>query len=335
MAVLGDSSRRLVRAPALSRRSPISNQSLRDEVLRGLQSPRKTLPPKLFYDEKGAQLFEKICEQPEYYVTRAELTILRRCAPEIARKVGPRAALVEYGSGAGVKIRLLLDALEHPLAYVPVDISREQLSRVAHALQQDYPAIAVKPVWADYTRRFKLPHLPASAPRVAFFPGSTIGNFHPTDAASFLRSLRSVIGYDGALVLGVDRVKDTGVLNAAYNDAAGWTARFNINVLDRLDRELDADFDARRFRHRAFFNEQASRIEMHLESTEDQMVKVGGVMIPFRAGETILTECSYKYDEASLDRLVEEAGFEVDGLWTDDADQFWVAYLKSKRRASD
>jgi L-histidine Nalpha-methyltransferase len=335
MAVHGHSSRRLVTSPALSRHAPLSDRALRDEVLRGLGAARKTLPYKLLYDAKGARLFEQICEQPEYYLTRAELEILRERSSEIARLSGPRVALVEYGSGAGRKVRLLLDALDRPAAYVPVDISREQLSTVAHALQEDYPEILVKPVWADYTRRFRLPHLPAGSSRVAFFPGSTIGNFHPTEAAAFLRSLRSVIGYDGALVLGVDRVKDPAVLTAAYNDAAGVTARFNLNLLDRLNRDLDADFELSRFRHRAEFNVAASRIEMHLESTCDQMVSVAGQMIAFKRGETIHTESSYKYSAASLERLTTDAGFDVDHLWTDTGGRFWVAFLRCNRRSTD
>jgi L-histidine Nalpha-methyltransferase len=335
MAIHGHSSRRLVTEPRLGRRAPISDRALRDEVLRGLSAARKSLPPKLFYDDAGAKLFEQICEQPEYYITPVETEILGQRAPEIARLAGPRPALVEYGSGAGRKVRLLLNALDRPIAYVPVDISRDQLSRVATAIQDAYPALVVRPVWADYTRRFRLPHLPAGSPRIAFFPGSTIGNFHPPEAAAFLRSLRSVIGYDGSLILGVDRAKDRATLDAAYNDAAGVTARFNLNLLERLNRELDADFDLPRFRHRAWYNEELKRIEMHLESLCDQIVSVSGSAIPFRTGETVLTECSYKYDAESLDRLTTGAGFDVEQLWTDANDLFWVAYLRCNRRRSD
>ena len=335
MAVHGHSSRRLVTTPALARHAPVGDAALREEVLRGLRATPKLLPPKLFYDARGAELFEQICEQPEYYVTRAELEILRERAKEIASFAGSRVALVEYGSGAGLKVRLLLDALPRPVAYVPVDISREQLARVSHALQEEYPELRVQPVWADYTRRFHLPHLPAGASRVAFFPGSTIGNFHPDDAATFLRSLRSVIGYDGALILGVDRRKDAAVLNAAYNDAAGVTEAFNLNLLHRLNRELGADFDVSRFRHVAFFNDAASRIEMHIASTCHQLVTVAGAGIAFREGETIWTECSYKYDEPMLDTLVGTAGFQVEHLWTDSGERFWVAFLRSRQRAAD
>jgi dimethylhistidine N-methyltransferase len=335
MAVHGYSSRRLVTAPALARRAPISNRALRDEVLRGLRDEPKTLPAKLFYDERGSELFEQICEQPEYYVPRAESEILAARAGEIAELAGSRVALVEYGSGVGRKVRLVLDALDRPAGYVPVDISRDQLARVSRALQRDYPTIVVRAVWADYTRRFQLPHLPAGASRVAFFPGSTIGNFHPTEAAAFLRGLRSVIGYDGALILGVDRRKDPEVLHAAYNDAAGVTAAFNLNILERLNRDLSADFDAGRFRHVAFFNDVASRVEMHIESDRDQLVNVAGEMVALTARETIWTECSYKYTPQMLDELVRSAGFELERLWTDSAELFWVAFLRANRRISD
>lgn len=335
MAVHGNSSRRVVGAPPLGRHAPVSERGIEDVAIRGLMSVPKTLPPKLFYDERGATLFEQICEQPEYYVTRAEIEILRTHAGEIAALAGSRASLIEYGSGAGTKVRLLLDALDRPATYVPVDISREQLARVAASLQRDYPDLVVKPVWADFTRRFQLPHLPAASPRVAFYPGSTIGNFHPHEAAAFLRSLRSVIGYDGSLILGVDRRKDPAILNAAYNDAAGITAAFNLNILERLNREARADFDIPRFRHHAFFNDEQSRIEMHLISSVEQTVNVAGRQIHFEQGESIWTECSYKYDETRLEALVNEAGFEMVQTWSDSAGLFRVAFLRSNRRSTD
>ena len=305
----------------------LADRVLRDEVLRGLRSTPKTLPPKLFYDDAGAALFERITELPEYYLTRTELAILRARVGEIADLVGPRAALVEYGSGAGVKVRLLLDALRDPAAYVPIDISGEQLARVAGEIAAAYPGLAVRPLRADYTQPLALPALPADSRRLAFFPGSTIGNFHPTEAAAFLRRIRRAVGAGGALVLGVDRRKDAAVLDAAYDDAAGVTAAFNRNVLHRLNRELGADFDPERFAHRAFFDDAAGRVEMHLVSLERQVVTVAGVRVAFRRGETIWTESSYKYDAAALDALVTSAGFRVTRLWTDAADFFWVAYL--------
>jgi dimethylhistidine N-methyltransferase len=297
------------------------------EVLQGLQGARKTLQPKLFYDAVGAELFERICEQPEYYLTRAELSILRARAGDIAALAGPRCALVEYGSGAGVKIRLLLDALEAPAAYVPIDISREQLARVARALAAEYPLVAIAPVAADYTTPIELPPLPAGARRLAFFPGSTIGNFHPAEAAAFLTRIRRTVGPGGALVLGVDRRKDAATLDAAYDDAAGMTAAFNRNLLARLNHEYAATFDLDQFTHRAFFNPDASRVEMHLVSLREQTVTVAGTAIRFERGETIWTESSYKYDEARLEQLVSAAGFTIDRLWTDDESRFWVAML--------
>lgn len=313
--------------------SPVSSSAspLLAEALRGLRATPKTLPPKLFYDATGAELFERICTLPEYYLTRAELEILEARVHEIADLAGPRAALIEYGSGAGVKVRLLLDALREPAAYVPIDISTAQLARVASDIAHDYPQVAVRPVAADYTLPMQLPPLPPGASRLAFFPGSTIGNFNPTEAAAFLRRIRRTIGDDGALVLGVDRRKDAAVLHAAYNDAAGVTAAFNRNVLQRLNRELDADFDLSRFAHRALFNERASRIEMHLVSEERQVVHIAGERISFEAGETIWTESSYKYDRPALETLAASADFRIVRCWTDKAERFWLAYLRSAR----
>lgn len=297
------------------------------EVLDGLRADRKTIDPKFFYDDRGAALFELICEQPEYYLTRAELEILRASAGDIAALAGAGCALVEYGSGAGTKTRLLLDALDRPASYVPVDISRRQLSAVAASISRDYPGLGVHPVCADYTRRFEVPDLPRRARRLAFFPGSTIGNFHPVQAISFLQRVRHVIGHDGALVLGVDRVKDPMVLQAAYNDASGVTARFNLNVLARFNREFGANFHLPGFRHRAFFNASASRIEMHLESVAAQTVYVAGEAVHFDRGETIWTESSYKYDRHGFDALVSAAGFRIGHLFSDAGRRFWVAYL--------
>jgi L-histidine N-alpha-methyltransferase len=299
------------------------------EVVHGLTSNPKTLPPKLFYDATGAELFERITELPEYYLTRSELEILRARAMDIAELAGPDAALIEYGSGAGVKIRLLLDALESPAAYVPIDISSEQLARVSQELAAEYPRVAVKPLNADYTMPLTLPPLREGSRRLAFFPGSTIGNFHPMEASIFLRRVRRTVGRHGALVLGVDRRKRASILDAAYDDAAGVTAKFNLNMLARINRELGADFDLRRFRHRAYFNSTASRVEMHLESRVAQTVHVAGESIPFGKGESIWTESSYKYDRTRLRELTESAGFHLDRLWTDSKKRFWVAYLSA------
>jgi len=304
-------------------------RAIREEVLRGLHDEPKTLPPKLFYDAVGARLFEEICELPEYYLTRAELEILRARAGEIAALAGPRVALLEYGSGAGVKIRLLLDALESPAAYVPIDISREQLARVSRELAAEYPGVAVRPLNADYTMPLAVPPLPEGSRRVAFFPGSTIGNFHPMEAAVFLGRVRRAVGKGGALILGVDRRKRAATLNAAYDDAAGVTAAFNRNILTRLNHDVGAHFDVDNFEHRAFFNARQSRVEMHLVSRVEQIVKVAGEPIHFEQGESIWTESSYKYDRARLEELIETAGFRLRKLWTNARRQFWVAYLEA------
>jgi dimethylhistidine N-methyltransferase len=361
-----------VTAPLLrAREAPdAAISALRDEVLRGLRGDPKTLHPKLFYDARGAELFERICELEEYYPTRTELAILRANVGEIAAVGGPRTALVEYGSGAGVKVRLVLDALEEPAAYVPIDISREQLARVAHGLAAEYPRVLVAPLCADYTTPLRLPALPDGARRVAFFPGSTIGNFHPTEAAAFLRRLRRALGPDGALILGVDRRKDPRLLRAAYDDALGVTAEFNRNVLARLNRELGADFDldafphravgndaagvtaafnlnalarlrrelgatfdAGRFRHYAFYDPVAHRIEMHLVSLGEQRVRVADEEIAFARGETIWTESSYKYDAASMSALLAGAGWAARATWHDPDDAFGLWYCEPEPAA--
>jgi dimethylhistidine N-methyltransferase len=319
---------------ALRLAPPAVDLALRAEVISGLALPRKVLPSKLFYDAQGAALFERICELDEYYLTRAELSILRARAGEIAALIGPGAALVEFGSGAGVKVRLLLDAMDAAAAYVALDISREQLARVVAELSAEYPRVAVMPVCADYTMPFTIPDLPQRARRVGFFPGSTIRNFHPTEAAAFLRRVRRTLGQDGALLLGVDRPKTAHVLHAAYDDSEGVTAAFNLNVLRRLNRELGADFDLEAFRHRAVWNERASRVEMHLESLATQTVQVAGELFAIAKGETIWTESSYKYDQARLERLVTEGGFRIDRLWSDEGERFWVALLGVSRSTS-
>ena len=314
-------------APLYSNLAPIDASGIIEDVLCGLTASPKTLPPKLFYDEEGARLFERICTLDEYYLTRTELSILRRCVAEVSQLVGPRSALIEYGSGAGVKIRLLLDALRHPAAYVPIDISHEQLARVSSELAGDYPSVAIRPLCADYTLPLSVPHLPEHDRRLAFFPGSTIGNFHPAEAAAFLRRVRRALGPGGMLLLGVDRRKDAATLDAAYDDREGVTAAFNLNVLRRINRELNADFDLTRFRHHAFFNETAGRVEMHLEATIAHEVDVGGTRIEFSRGETIWTESSYKYDRDQLATVTNAAGFTIERLWTDADDRFWVALL--------
>ncbi len=300
----------------------------REEILAGLARPQKELPPKLFYDAAGAALFERICELDEYYLTRAELSILRTHAAEIADHVGPGAALVEYGSGAGVKVRLLLDAMSAPAAYVPVDISREQLVDVVGVLAREYRHVSIRPVCADYTLPLTIPDLPRRARRLGFFPGSTIGNFHPAEAAAFLRRVRRVLGRDGAFVIGIDRRKSPRVVRAAYDDRHGVTAAFNLNALRRLNREFEADFDLEAFAHRARWNGRVGRVEMHLQSLSSQTFRVAGEHFTMKQGETIWTESSYKYDVDRLRRLVIDGGFRIAQLWTDVKQLFWVALLQ-------
>ena len=301
---------------------------LRAAVLEGLQSTPKTLPAALFYDARGAELFEEITRLPEYYLTRTEHAILKQHAGDLADRIGENAAIIEFGSGAAIKVRYLLSALRNASAYIPVDVSREQLHAVAAERAIEYPGVSVLPVWADYTEPFDLPDMPDSARRIGFFPGSTIGNLHPDEASAFLRRVRDCVGDDGGLILGVDRRKDPSLLNAAYNDAAGVTAEFNLNALSHLNREFRATFTRAGFKHRAFFNDVASRIEMHLEALSPQHVMLQGTSVTFAAGETVRTECSYKYDRPRLDAVVANGGFRVAELFTDAQQWFWVAWLE-------
>lgn len=301
--------------------------SLQAAAVTGLEKKCKTLPSALFYDATGARLFEEICKLPEYYPTRTESTILRDYAPLLASHIGTDAVLIDYGSGSGEKAQLLLDYLPSLNAYVPVDVSREQLMQVAAKRSAQYPLLQVLPICADYTEPLEFPHLPDGARYIAFFPGSTIGNFHPSDAVTFLTQIRSTIMPEGKLILGVDRRKHPDLLHAAYNDKLGLTAAFNLNILRHLNREMNASFNLSHFRHLAFFNEQTSRIEMHLESLVAHQATINDKLIQFDPGETIRTECSYKYDEESLSTLAEASGFEIEELYTDSRQWFWIALL--------
>lgn len=299
-----------------------------DEVLAGLNERQKTLPCKYFYDAQGSLLFDAICALPEYYLTRTELGIMQTHLGAMAAALGERAMLVEPGSGSSVKTRLLLEHLTEPVAYVPVDISREHLINSADRLNRQYPLLEVLPVCADFNQTFEVPVPARPAARTAvYFPGSTLGNFPPGEAAALLRHMRRLAGSGGALLVGIDLRKDKAVLERAYDDAAGVTARFNLNLLTRLNRELDADFDLNRFHHRALFNEQESCIEMHLVSAKAQSVRVAGETFDFRAGEHILSERSYKHTPEGFAALVARAGLKVEQQWTDDRRYFCVAYL--------
>jgi len=301
-------------------------ESFRDEVIEGLQQSPKRLPSKLFYDERGSQLFERICSLNEYYLTRTELAIMEDQAPVMAEKLGAGVALVELGSGASVKTRILLDHLHSPAAYVPVDISRDHLANSAAAINADYPELRVAPVCADFTSPFALPP-DGAARRVVYFPGSTIGNFEPPAAVALLRNIREICGADGGLLLGVDRKKDVATIEAAYNDAQGVTAAFNRNILARINREWGADFDVAQFEHQAHFNERHGRVEMHLLSTRDQTVRLNGHRFTFAAGESICTEFSYKFSLDDVAHLAKESGFRIDANWSDEAKMFSVLYL--------
>jgi dimethylhistidine N-methyltransferase len=303
------------------------------DALAGLRQPRKTLPCKYFYDAEGSKLFDQICTLPEYYPTRTELGILRAHAPEMARCVGPDALLIEYGSGSSVKTRLLLDRLPRPAAYVPVDISREHLLATALALRLDYPGLPVLPVCADFTAPFALPTPPRPPARcVIYFPGSTIGNFSEAAAVALLAGVARRVGPGGGFLAGADLKKDPRVLERAYDDARGVTAAFNLNLLARMNRELDADFDLRRFRHRAVWVEAEGRVEMHLVSETEQFVHVGGVRIGFARGESICTEYSHKYTLDGFARLARGAGLAVRRVWTDRRQRFSVQYLEVPAR---
>jgi len=300
-----------------------------DEVIRGLRSPQKELPCKLFYDEVGSDLFEQITQLDEYYPTRSEARIMRDAAAEIAARLGPDVLLIEYGSGSSTKTRILLDHLERPAGYVPIDISREQLQRSADKLAHAYPHLKVEPVCADYTAPFELPLLGArSGRRVAYYPGSTIGNFVPEDARRFLARIADMSGPSGGLLIGVDLKKDPLMLHRAYNDALGITAAFNLNILRRLNRELGADFALDQFRHYAFYNPVFARVEMHLVSLKEQVVHVGKLRIRFDRGESIWTEGSYKYNLHEFAQLAFAAGWRVKQVWTDDRMLFSVQYLE-------
>lgn len=303
-------------------------ENFRADVLRGLAQPQKALPPKYFYDARGSELFELICDLPEYYPTRTELAMMQLHAPDMARRLGGECLLIEYGAGSGRKTRVLIEALA-PLGYVAIDISRTALQQCAAELAARYRAVKVAAVCADYMRALDLPALNGIAPRrrAIYFPGSTIGNFTRAEALVFLRHARELAGVGGAMLVGVDLKKDTARLSAAYNDAQGVTAAFNLNLLARINRELDGDFDLAAFEHHAFYDVAQGRIEMHLRSLREQTVNVGGHTFTFRRGETIHTENSCKYSVDEFRQLAREAGFTPEHCWRDAEQLFSIHYL--------
>lgn len=302
--------------------------SFLDDVLAGLAAPQKALSPKYFYDARGCELFEAICELPEYYPTRTEMAMMRSHAREMARHLGGACLMIEYGSGSGYKTRVLITELS-PVAYVPIDIARGQLKAAALRLAGEFPELMVVALCADYSRPLRLPQIEGTGAcrRVIYFPGSTIGNFTLPEAGEFLRNVRALAGAGGAMLVGVDLKKDPAILHAAYNDAQGVTAEFNLNLLRRINRELGADFDVAAFRHQAFYNAEIGRIEMHLESLAAQRVTLAGRQIDFHRGETIHTENSYKYSVDEFQQLARASGFEPQAVWTDPRQYFAVHYL--------
>jgi dimethylhistidine N-methyltransferase len=309
----------MTRAVQTARRAaPIATaDAFAADVVAGLTGKPKRVPPKYFYDLAGSALFDCITRLPEYYPTRCELDILRDNAPAIASLFPPGCALIEFGGGSSRKARILLGAAATVEAYVPVDISGDFLQQDAAQLRRDFPHLAVHPLIVDFTRPFELPRAIATLPRVGFFPGSTIGNFEPHEACKFLRHAGAMLGPGALFVIGVDLVKDAKVLYRAYNDAEGVTAKFNLNLLARINRELGADFDLGAFEHHALYNAQHNRIEMHLASTRRQKVRLNGTTVDFRAGETIHTENSYKYTIGSFQALARGSGWSPLKVWTD------------------
>jgi dimethylhistidine N-methyltransferase len=318
---------------------PTSQQPLRDgflsETIAGLSRPQKTLPFKFFYDEEGSRLFNDICELDEYYVTRVENQILRDNIDEIADLIGSGCRLVEFGSGTSAKTRHLLTHLPSMSGYIPIDIAGPQLLESAAQLGLEYPDLEISPLEADYSEVLELPNTRRKSKQtMAFFPGSTIGNLEPGEAVAFLRNIASLCGNDGYLLIGIDRKKDRRILEPAYNDRKGVTARFNLNILARVNRELGADFDLSAFRHRAPFNEIHGRIEMHLVSQCAQTVHLDSKEFAFEAGEHITTEYSYKYTLKGFERLALRAGFKPVKNWEDPDHLFSVLLLRVERRTS-
>jgi len=306
-------------------------ESFLAEVLIGLRKPQKELPSKYFYDERGSHLFKRICELKEYYIPRIEASIMQAHIREMVELIGPHVLVIEYGCGNCEKVRLLIDRLHDPVAFIPIDISQEQLLHVTKELALIYPRLQVLPVCADYTSSFELPIPKQSSKRtVVYFPGSTISNFDPIPAKHFLEHVANICGSDGALLIGVDLKKDPAVLHSAYNDNEGITAAFNLNLLERINRELDSDFQLDGFQHYAFYNPRESRIEMHLVSQRDQVVHINRETISFARGESIWTESSYKYNLGEFEQMATAAGFRVERVWVDERQWFSVQYLVTR-----
>jgi len=319
-------------SPPYSQAAALTKQDLSvadelSEIVEGLRKTQKALSPKFFYDERGSKLFDTICELPEYYPTRTELSIMRAHIDEIVALIGPQASLIEFGSGSSLKTHMLLQRLDKLAAYVPVDISREHLLAAADSIAAEYPGIEVWPVLADFMQPFELPN-PSVMPlrNIVYFPGSTIGNFSPDEAHELLKVMYLEAGEDGALLIGVDLQKDKDIIELAYNDSAGVTAEFNLNMLTRINREFETNFNVDLFEHRAIYNEQHGRMELYLDSKCEQIVRIDGHSIRFTKGEALLTEHSHKYTLGQFSAMAKRAGFVVDTVWTDPERLFSVQY---------
>jgi len=302
-----------------------------EAVLEGLSLPQKTISPKFFYDELGSKIFDKICDTPEYYLTRTEIALLNNIQEELYTLVKPGSAVVEYGCGSSIKIKALLSALPDPSHYIAIDISKTHLISTAKEIASNYNNISVAAICADFMEPINWPERASfeSLKRLAFFPGSTIGNLNPSEASQFLKNVRHLVGDEGTLLIGVDMKKDAEIFNRAYNDKEGHTADFNLNLLHRMEKELDADINISEFSHKAFYNEKLGRVEMHLISDTKQEIKINNLEFPFQKGESIHTECSYKYSIIEFSELAKKSGFSVLKNWSDKRNFFSTYLLKA------
>jgi dimethylhistidine N-methyltransferase len=310
-----------------------ATQTFLNDVIQGLSRDHKQLQCKYFYDQRGSQLFDQICQLDEYYLTRIETAIMSKYVGEMAYQIGSRVMLVEFGSGSSTKTRILLEELDDPVAYVPFDISEEHLLKTAAELRRAFPTIEILPIVGDFTKSFQLPKSSRPASHAAvYFPGSTIGNFTPDAVQGLLRRIANILGPQGGLLIGIDLKKDPAVIHAAYNDSKGVTDEFNLNVLHRVNRELGADFDVSLFRHKAIYNEPVGRVEIFVVSLADQTVNIDGHSFHFAAGEHVLTEYSHKYTVAGFAELAAVSGFALHKYWTDDRLYFAVLHLVNTRQ---
>ncbi len=312
-----------------ARNQPRTQPEFLTDVITGLSKTPKSLPSKYFYDATGSQLFERICGLDEYYLARVELRLLASIRRELGALIGPDAAIIEPGAGAGIKIQTLLKTLESPSLYAPLDISEDFLLNSAEIVRRRFPSLQILPLIADFTQTVRWPITRDTHRRIVFFPGSTLGNFEPDEAVAFLKNMRNLMGQKGALILGVDMLKPIEILEAAYDDPQGVTAAFNKNLLVRINKELGGNFDPGRFSHKAVFNPEDSRIEMHLESRIDQEVRIDGHRFNLRKQEWIHTENSHKYTLASIHKLIDRAGLACRSHWLDDQQRFSIHFLES------